>query len=55
MTLATTGGGVTGCNIPIQGVKSTGDPMFENVSNGFRAKEAPINFIPLTYNGEVAK
>ena len=31
------------------------DPMFESVSNGFLPKEAPFIFIPLTYNGEVAK
>ena len=29
--------------------------MFESVLNGFRAKEAPFIFLPLTYNGEVAK
>ena len=29
--------------------------MFESVSNGFRRKEAPFNFLASTYNGEVAK
>ena len=47
--------GVTGRNIRIQGVKSTCKSMFESVLNGFRLKEAPFNFLPLTHNGKVAK
>ena len=43
--------GVTS-HIPIRGVKSTCKLMN---SNGFRPKEVPFNFLPLTYNGEVAK
>ena len=54
MTLATWRG-VTGRNIPTRGVKSTCNPMFESVSNGFLPKETPFIFLPLTYNGEVAK
>ena len=54
MTL-TTWRGVTGHNIPTQGVKSTCNSMFESVLNGFRPKQAPFNFLQLTYNGEVAK
>ena len=37
------------------GVKSTCNPMFESVSNGFLPKETLFIFLPLTYNGEVAK
>ena len=48
MTLATLVR-VTGRNIPIQGVNSNCNAMFEGVSNGFRSKEAPFNFLPLTY------
>ena len=47
MTLATWRG-VTGRNIPTQDVKSTCNPMFESVSNGFLPKEAPFIFLPLT-------
>ena len=43
MTLATWRG-VTGRNIPTQGVKSTCNPTFENVSNGFLPKEASFIF-----------
>ena len=46
VTLATWRG-VTGRNIPIQGVKSTCIPMFESVSNRFRAKEAPFKVSPI--------
>ena len=46
---------VTGRNIRIQGVKPPCKPMFESVSNVFCPKEAPFNFLPFTYNGEVAK
>ena len=49
------GGGVTGRKIPIQGVKSSCNPMFESVSSGLRPKKAPFDFHPLTYNGQVAK
>ena len=54
MSLATWRG-VTGHNIPTQDVNSTCNQMFESVLNGLRAKEAPFIFLPLTYNGEVAK
>ena len=54
MTLATWRG-VTGHNIPPQGVNSTCKPVFESVSNGFLPKKSPFIFLPLTYNGEVAK
>ena len=54
MTLATWRG-VTGRNIPTQGVNFICNLMFESVSNGFRPKEVPFIFLPLTYNGEVAK
>ena len=40
---------VIGRNIPTQGVKSTSNPMFESVLNGFCSKEAPFIFLPLTY------
>ena len=30
-------------------------PMFESISNGYRPKEVPFNFPPLTYNGEDTK
>ena len=43
MTLATWRW-VTGRNIPTQGVKSTCNPMFGSVSNGFLPKEAPFIF-----------
>ena len=46
---------VAGRNILTQNVKSTGNPMFQSVSNGFRPKEAPFIFLPLTNNGRVAK
>ena len=46
--------GVTGRNIPIRGVKLPVNRCL-SVSNGFRPREAPFNFLPLTYNGEVAK
>ena len=42
-------------NIPTQGVNSNCNSMFESVSNSFISKEALFNFLPLTYNGEVAK
>ena len=29
--------------------------LFESVSHGFLSKDAPFIFLPLTYNGEVAK
>ena len=48
MTLATWRG-VTGRNIPTQGVRSTCNPIFESVSNGFLPKEAPFIFLPLAY------
>ena len=48
-------GGATGRNFPIQGVNYTCNPMFESVKNGFRPKQAPFNFLRLTYNGEVTK
>ena len=51
----TTWRGVTGRNISTQGVKTTCNPMFESVSNVFCPKETPFIFLPLTYNGEVAK
>ena len=54
MTLETWGW-VTDRNIPIQGVNFTFNPTFESVSNNFRRKEAPFNFFPLTYNGDVVK
>ena len=54
MTLATWRG-VTGRNIPTQDVKSSCNPMFENVLNSFRPRETPFIFLPLTCNGEVAK
>ena len=54
MTFATWRG-ITGRNIPTQGVNSTWNPMFESASNGFLPKEAPFIFLPLTYNGAVAK
>ena len=37
------------------GYKSTWNPMYESASNDFLPKEAPFIFLPLTYNGEVAK
>ena len=48
MTLATLRG-VTGRNIPIQGVKSTCNPMFESVSNGFLPNEGwgAFHFSPI--------
>ena len=47
--------GVTGHNVPIQGVNFTWNQMFESVKNGIRPKKTPFNFLPLAYNGEVAK
>ena len=42
----------SGLDIPIQSAKSTLKPLFErSISNGFRSKEAPFNFLTLTYNG----
>ena len=35
-----------------QGVGSICNPTFESISNGFLPKEAPFNFLPLTYNGD---
>ena len=49
-----TWGGVTGRNIPIHGVNSNCNPLFESASNDFQSMEAPFNFLPLTHNGEVA-
>ena len=46
--LGTLGRVTTGRKIPIQGVKCTYYPMFESVSNEFRPKEAPFNFLPFT-------
>ena len=43
--------GVTGCNFPIQGAKSTCNPMFE-CFEWLHPKESPFNFLPLTYNGD---
>ena len=54
MTLATWRG-VTGHNSRTQGANSTCNTMFESVLNGFCPKETPFIFLPLTYNGEVAK
>ena len=54
MTFATWWG-VTGRNIPNQGVKFICNPMIGSSSNGFRPKEAPFIFLPLTYNGEITK
>ena len=54
MTLATWRR-VTARNVPTQCVKCTYSPMLESVSNGFRTKQAPPIFLPLTYNGEVTK
>ena len=45
----------TGRNILTQGVRSTCKPMFESVLIGFRRKETPFIFLPLTFNGGVAK
>ena len=43
VTLATWEG-ATGRNIPIQGVNSTSNQMFESVSNGFRPQQVPFMF-----------
>ena len=40
---------------PLRGVKFTCKPMFGSVLNGFCPKEAPFNFLPLIYNGDVVK
>ena len=37
--------------IPIQGVKSTCNPMFESVSYGLRPKESSFDFLPLKLRG----
>ena len=51
MTLATWRG-VTGRNILTQDIKFTYNLMFECFE---WPKETPITFLPLAYNGEVAK
>ena len=50
-----TQGGVTVRNFPIKDIKFTYNPIFVIVLNDAGPKGAPFSFIPLTYNGEVAK